>query len=346
MLLNLSKTREIDAWRYDAKIHTESQFRSPGVISESDNLARRVVVSRWRGCSPSPQVHRAEISDEYHTIGICMVRSQLRLTVSGNFIYEGAVEAGSIQLCSPGQSIELQTNGVYDWIHVHVGKSVLQCCQAMLQPCARSGSLDTVQEMLFRDLVVVDLINGLVKMSSAYSPISLLCAESIILAIVTRVLAKHPQGASSESAPRVNALIAWRLKRVKQFVADHLGGPIALADMGQAAGLTRMHFARQFRAATGLRPHEYVLQQRIQRAKELLLSSDMKLLDIALAVGFQTQAHFTTVFRRIALGTPHQWRCRERALNAPQHIPVVVRQGFHGRNISAAFKPAELMLNF
>jgi AraC-like DNA-binding protein len=69
-----------------------------------------------------------------------------------------------------------------------------------------------------------------------------------------------------------------------------------------------MHFAAQFRAATGFRPHEYLLRRRIQRAEELLRLSTMTLVDIALTVGFQTQAHFTTVFKRFVGDTPYQWR--------------------------------------
>jgi AraC family transcriptional regulator len=71
-----------------------------------------------------------------------------------------------------------------------------------------------------------------------------------------------------------------------------------------------MHFAAQFRAATGLRPHEYLLQRRIERARELLLTSRLPLAEIAFEVGFKTQAHFTTVFARFVGETPNVWRHR------------------------------------
>jgi len=78
--------------------------------------------------------------------------------------------------------------------------------------------------------------------------------------------------------------------------------------MAAAAGLTRMHFAAQFRTATGLRPHDFVLQRRVERAQESLRNPELALVDVALSDGFQTQAHFTTVFKRFAGGTPHRWR--------------------------------------
>jgi AraC-like DNA-binding protein len=77
---------------------------------------------------------------------------------------------------------------------------------------------------------------------------------------------------------------------------------------GHAAGLTPMYFAAQFRARTGLRPHEYVMQQRVARAQVLLREPGSEIADIACSVGFANQAHFTTMFRRHLGITPHRWR--------------------------------------
>jgi len=100
----------------------------------------------------------------------------------------------------------------------------------------------------------------------------------------------------------------WRLKRVIDHVETNLARRITLSDMAAAAGFTRMHFAAEFRAATGMRPHHYLLRRRIERAGELLRDPGLALVEVALNVGFQTQAHFTTVFKRFAGTTPHRWR--------------------------------------
>jgi AraC-like DNA-binding protein len=98
------------------------------------------------------------------------------------------------------------------------------------------------------------------------------------------------------------------MKRVVEFIDGNLEGGISLADLARAAGLSPMHFARQFRRATNMRPREYLLRRRITRSQELLQTTDETLVDIALSVGFQSQAHFTTVFKRFTNTTPHQWR--------------------------------------
>jgi AraC family transcriptional regulator len=69
-----------------------------------------------------------------------------------------------------------------------------------------------------------------------------------------------------------------------------------------------MHFAAQFRAYTGMTPREFVLMRRVQHAQALLADPRKTLADVALGVGFRTQAHFTTVFHRFAGSTPNSWR--------------------------------------
>jgi AraC family transcriptional regulator len=107
---------------------------------------------------------------------------------------------------------------------------------------------------------------------------------------------------------RISALADWRLKRVAAFVEKHLAKPLTLAEIASAAGLTRMHFAAQFRVATGLRPREYVMRRRIERAQCLLAGGALSIVEVALSVGFQNQAHFSTVFRRYVGQTPARWR--------------------------------------
>jgi AraC-like DNA-binding protein len=116
------------------------------------------------------------------------------------------------------------------------------------------------------------------------------------------------------SRTRKTALPKWRLKRAFDYVEEHLAEPITLAELAASTGLTSMHFAGQFRAATGVRPHEYLLSRRIAHARELLATSQDTLVDIALGVGFQTQAHFTTVFKRFVGATPSRWRQENREL--------------------------------
>jgi AraC family transcriptional regulator len=100
----------------------------------------------------------------------------------------------------------------------------------------------------------------------------------------------------------------WRLKRACAYVEAHLAEPLSLAQMSLAAGFTTMHFARLFRASTGISPHAYVLRRRIEVAQAALMNADLAMLDVALMVGFRTQAHFSAVFKKLTGQPPQRWR--------------------------------------
>jgi AraC family transcriptional regulator len=144
------------------------------------------------------------------------------------------------------------------------------------------------------------------------------CVETLRLAIAVKQFglqaAGRPAAAGQIAAygRQIQALQKWRLKRVVDYIDASISSKITLCDLAAVAGLSRMHFASQFRVATGLRPHEFVLQRRIRRAEELMRDTSMTIMEIALAVGFQTQAHFTTVFKRFSGWTPRRWRVSNR----------------------------------
>jgi AraC-like DNA-binding protein len=171
----------------------------------------------------------------------------------------------------------------------------------------------------FTDPVMRQLSDALAATEAAHDAHSAIMADALRLAILTRTFSRQASGTlagldpadgvrEEESGRTVRSLQSWRLKRVMQYVDKNLTGKITLQDMAAVAGLSRMHFAAQFRAATGVRPHEYLLRRRIERAQELLKQAEITLVDVALTVGFQTQAHFTTVFKRFVGDTPYQWR--------------------------------------
>jgi AraC-like DNA-binding protein len=126
--------------------------------------------------------------------------------------------------------------------------------------------------------------------------------------LVVRIARPAVEVGTALPEPAKPGLPKWRLKRALAFIEANMENPITLHDLAQAAGLSPVYFGAQFRLATGLPPHEYVLRRRIHRAQELLLEPNASLLDVALGVGFQTQAHFSTVFKRIAGDTPSRWR--------------------------------------
>jgi AraC family transcriptional regulator len=98
------------------------------------------------------------------------------------------------------------------------------------------------------------------------------------------------------------------LRRVQVFVEYNLERPMTLRDLAARADLSLHHFARAFRVSTGLTPRGFVEERRLERAKQLLTSTDWPLVKIAMDCGFTSQSRFTTTFRRRTGFTPAQFR--------------------------------------
>jgi len=101
---------------------------------------------------------------------------------------------------------------------------------------------------------------------------------------------------------------AARLRRIKELVHAKMEDDLSLEEMAQSVGLSTAHFARMFRKSTGETPHQFVLRQRIERAKSMLRGPDARVLDVAVACGFKTQQHFAQVFREVCRVSPTEYR--------------------------------------
>ena len=124
--------------------------------------------------------------------------------------------------------------------------------------------------------------------------------------VISVHLAMHHYAARPGLATR--GLPLHKLKRALHFIDEHIAAAIHVADLAEPAHLSLYHFARMFKEATGVPPHRYITSRRIDRAKHLLRETDLPLVDVASEAGFQTQGHFTSVFRRHAGVTPRTFR--------------------------------------
>ena len=103
-----------------------------------------------------------------------------------------------------------------------------------------------------------------------------------------------------------------RADRAREHIDRHYARPLTIERLAALAGLSPFHFIRAFRAATGLTPHQYLRIRRIERAKELLVTTPMPVTEICDAVGFQSLGSFSSLFRKLTGETPAAFRARRR----------------------------------
>ncbi len=125
--------------------------------------------------------------------------------------------------------------------------------------------------------------------------------------VAERLLSGHH--AFAPAAPR--GLAPWQLERVREFMEETRHRQVSLAELAEVARLSAFHFARAFKAATGVPPHRYQMHLRIERAKALLEGGKMAIGDVAAEVGYANQSHFARLFQAEVGTTPAAYR-RER----------------------------------
>jgi AraC-like DNA-binding protein len=292
-------------WHATNIVVDEPEWRTVPGVPDPECSERRVIPTRWHAAKQRTHEARAETAGDCHIVKIVLRSMNMRLSVAGRTVQDGMAAPGMVHVTEPAAPVHCLFRGPYDVLHLHVPNHLIAECardmpdhQAAALRSAATPANDPAVERLGRALLDADQVGG---------SFGQLYADSVSVAIVARLLASAGKAPSCER-PRVSELARWRLKRAIDYFDAHLAEPIRLADVASAAGLTRMHFAAQFRAATRQSPHEFLLRRRIERAQEMLAETGMSVVDIALSVGFQTQAHFTTVFKRFAGRPPQTWR--------------------------------------
>jgi AraC family transcriptional regulator len=134
-----------------------------------------------------------------------------------------------------------------------------------------------------------------------------LASESLANVLAVHLI-RHVLAPRSPARGRDGKLPQGRLRAVVEYIEEHLDAGLTLEQMAAVARLSAYHFARQFKAATGLPPYQYVIARRVERARQLLQAgTDLSLAEVAADTGFSDQSHFSRHFKRIVGVTPGQF---------------------------------------
>ena len=130
---------------------------------------------------------------------------------------------------------------------------------------------------------------------------------------------------------------ARHLLRAKDLADARYFEQLDVDDMASAAGLSRAHFSREFRAAFGESPHNYLLTRRMERAAALLRNTDRSVTDVCMSVGLQSVGSFTTSFKRTYGATPTAYRAAYPPASHAARVPACVVR-FFGRPQHSTFE--------
>ena len=234
----------------------------------------------------------------------------MRRRVDGEWIHE-TLGPGDVSLLTRAAESHWVWPADIEVVHVYLTQDELaNTCRQMYER--------DVQDVELHDVVKADdpAIHRTAMLMAHEAAQGAAGSRLMVDSLSCQLVRAHPASARRRPVPRkppaLNGLSFGQERTVRAYVDQHLQKSISLEDLACTVGLSRYHFARRFRQSTGTTPHEFVLRQRVERAKTLLHRTNTPLPDIACSCGFADQSHMTREFRKRVGLTPGRYRARSR----------------------------------
>lgn len=182
-----------------------------------------------------------------------------------------------------------------------------------LNALAEANGLSRIEELrtqlcwLFQEPVFLEVAKALAPAFANPDEPSRLFIDHVLTAAALHLLTRH-MGTTAVPNLQRGGLAPWQQRRVVEMLEANLSGNVCLEDLAEACRLSTRHFTRAFTQTNGVPPHRWMLQRRVERAKELMLVNHQTIEEIARSTSFASQSHFTRVFTQIVGESPGSWR--------------------------------------
>jgi len=163
----------------------------------------------------------------------------------------------------------------------------------------------------YADPIIAHLMECLGPAFDTRRTVSRLFLDQVMLTLLIHLGSAHAERPLQLRAV-TGSLAPWQERRVKEILLANLSGEISIEQLASECGLSRAHFARSFKASTGRSPMKWLLEQRIEKARGLLVRTSLPLAEIAYNCGFVDHSHLSKVFFRYHQVMPGEWRRRQK----------------------------------
>ncbi|WP_437966496.1 AraC family transcriptional regulator [Sorangium sp. So ce260] len=258
------------------------------------------------GDNPSWDVHDLTVRAHYLALNTDPHALTFEARIDGR-PREITLAPGQLWFCPAGASFThlVQTPASFAIVTLEPEKVLRALGEGEERELRRAYSVDCPQ--------LTHLVRALSAEAERGGPCGAMFVDALATALAVQVVGAFGVKAPPALAARVGTLSRGALQRVLALIDAELGEGLTVERMAAVAGLSAAHFARAFRRSLGLAPHQYVLRQRLLRARQALEARDADILNVARRLGFSDQAHLTRLFKREFGVTPgHYMRDRAR----------------------------------
>lgn len=241
---------------------------------------------------------------QWEVQNVCWLNHLIVLQLHSPLVLEWSGEGRSVsKTIAPGQVSIIPANLPFSSRGRNEGGCVTVSLQQKFFSCAAAelGGLEAVEPIVVHgvdDPLMRELVLGLRAEAQKARPETGLYAQTLAATLAGHVVHHYSSDPPLRLPPSAGALARPLLRRAIEFVHEHLGTQVSLAQLAAVCQLSPFHFARLFKQSTGFSPHEYLTRCRVDRARQLLMRGPCSITDVAIEVGFCDQSHLTRHFRR------------------------------------------------
>jgi AraC family transcriptional regulator len=222
---------------------------------------------------------------------------------------------GDVHIIPQGTELDIQLSRPTELVVLTFDHGTVQ---AVARDVPTNGDLHLTFQFTLRDAQILSLVHTLQEELKSGCVTGESYVRQLGTALIRYVASRYSTRAQHSVIPS-DGLPPNRLRFILDYIHSHLETRLGLAELASTVRMSPQHFANLFRRSTGRAPHEYVVHERIERAKRLLAETTEPLMDVAFEVGFANQSHFTDVFHRLTGMTPRRYRQRFEDPARPDH---------------------------
>lgn len=287
------------------KVPATSQMETDGspILSSQTQGWENALVEQFQYPAGEGSCH---YSDE-HTICLSLASRPIRfLHVRGGKTYSGLYAKGDISITPAEVPFFARWDGDDNYLQIRITSRFIQTVarealetdgdrlELLSKFRTRDPQIEAIAMLLFSEL----------KQENSRSKLYIeLLANVLAVHLIRQYTTIQPQFSIYEGG-----LPQRQLLQVLDYIDEHLQEDIKLADLATLLDMSQFHFSHQFKQAIGTTPYQYLLQQRIERAKQLLKQTDRPITDIAFLCGFNSHSHLSKQFRQLTGMTPRAYR--------------------------------------
>lgn len=222
----------------------------------------------------------------------------------GNRRLAANLRPGTITLIPAAHDGQWTLGGRLEVSHVYLSKQRLIACAASFE---KARPMELVDRLGFEDPAVARVLELLSQEAASQSAPTLFLDEALDL-LCLQLMRRHSEFPECGPNAPSQGLTPKQLRLVTSYMRERLDRNISLEELAGLVRLSRFYFCTAFRLATGKRPHEWLTMERMERARTLLKNSALRVIDVGVAVGYQTPSAFAAAFRRAMGDTPSNYR--------------------------------------